>query len=164
MPATYEPIATTTLGSNTNTVTFSSIPSTYTDLVLVIRGTNSSSTDDVALELNGDTGTNYSRNFIDANGSTLAAKLSNNLGSAALGGYVGSGSNFVSIIDIMNYSNTTTFKTQLGRGNDPTGYLSRTVNLWRNTSAISSIVCKWYASSGQYGTGTTLSLYGIKAA
>ena len=36
MPATYEPIATTTLGSAATNITFSSIPATYTDLRLVL--------------------------------------------------------------------------------------------------------------------------------
>ena len=53
--STYTPIATTTLGS-AGTITFSSIPSTYTDLVIVLNGNGSrvAGTDDTGLRLNSD--------------------------------------------------------------------------------------------------------------
>jgi hypothetical protein len=161
MTATYEKIATTTLGTAAATVTFSSISGSYTDIVLIIAGTNSASTDDVALQFNGDTSTNYSRTFVEGTGSAVASGRNTSLNAAALGGYVASSANFNSIINIMNYSNTTTFKTQVSRGNDPTGNLYMTVGLWRNTAAITSILVKWYSSAGQYGVGTTFTLYGI---
>ena len=163
MTVTYEKIATTTLGSAAATVTFSSISGSYTDLVLIIHGTNSASTDDVALQFNGDTSTNYSRTFIEGTGSAVSSGRSSSLVAAVGGGYVASSANFNSIYNIMNYSNTTTYKTQISRGNNPTGNLYATVSLWRNTAAINSILIKWYSSTGQYGVGTTLTLYGIKA-
>jgi len=161
MASTYEKIATTTLGTAAATVTFSSISGSYTDLVLIIRGTNSASTDDVALQFNGDTTTNYSRTFLEGTGSVIASSRSTSLVAAALGGYVASSANFNSIINIMNYSNTTTYKTQVSRGNNPTGNLYATVGLWRNTAAINSILIKWYSSAGQFGIGTTFTIYGI---
>jgi hypothetical protein len=160
---TFEAIATQTLGSAAASVTFSSIPSTYTDLVLVINGTNSSSTGDGVLQFNGDTGTNYSRTFLEGDGASAASSRNSNFTSLPIVGYIAASANFNSIIQIMNYSNTTTYKTQLGRGNNPTGNLYATVGLWRSTAAINSILIKWYAA-GQYGAGTTFSLYGIKSA
>jgi hypothetical protein len=44
MAITYEPIATTTLGTAAASVTFSSISGAYTDLVLVCNGNKSSCT------------------------------------------------------------------------------------------------------------------------
>ena len=60
MPNTYEPIATNTLGSAASSVTFSSIPSTYTDLIVVMNYANSTGLADVFFRFNGDTGSNYS--------------------------------------------------------------------------------------------------------
>ena len=70
MPATYEPISTTTLGSAVNSVTLSSIPATYTDLVLVWKGSFSASGSGVGVRFNGDSGANYSENQLAAAGAT----------------------------------------------------------------------------------------------
>jgi len=55
--STYTPIATQTLSSAVTSVTFSSIPQTYTDLILVMNVTNSSATVYKALQFNTDTST-----------------------------------------------------------------------------------------------------------
>lgn len=59
MATTYEPISTTTLGSNTATVTISGFPSTYTDLRLVVSVNRALGAGDLDMQFNGDTGTNY---------------------------------------------------------------------------------------------------------
>jgi hypothetical protein len=67
------------------------------------------------------------------------------------------------IHNIQNYSNTTTFKTTVRRGGSTgSGMPQAEVGLWRNTSAISTILLT--AGSGNFGVGTTFTLYGIKAA
>jgi hypothetical protein len=78
MATTYEPIATNTLSSAVASVTFSSISSAYTDLVLVVNGT-SASAGDFSLQVgNGsiDTGTNYSMTALYGNGSTATSARS----------------------------------------------------------------------------------------
>jgi hypothetical protein len=61
MAITYEPIATTTLGTSESSVTFSSISGSYTDLVLICAVKNTANNgDEVAFQLNSDTGSNYS--------------------------------------------------------------------------------------------------------
>ncbi len=60
MPATYEPLATTTLGSAASSVTFSSISGSYTDLVVVFSGTAGGGNSNLILTFNSDTGSNYS--------------------------------------------------------------------------------------------------------
>ena len=167
MPAaqTYEPIATTTTSGSASTHTFSSIPSTYTDLVLVVSGTNSSgSTEDLMVRYNGDTGTNYSRTFLEAGPSAVSGRTANQP-YAIIGGYIGAGKDFVSIFQFLNYSNTTTNKTSISRANISTGTygIYATVGLWRSTAAINSIQVFW-PSAGTFGNGTTMTLYGIKAA
>ena len=82
MTATYEKIATTTLGSNTTSITFSSITQTYTDLVIIIGNAKTTvNTDGPILGFNADTGagTNYSWTFMQGNGSTAYSSKASNL-------------------------------------------------------------------------------------
>ena len=158
MTATYDKIATTTLGSTQSSVTFSSISSAYTDLVLVCNVTKTASSN-TAFRLNSDTGSNYSTTFIEGNGTTVS---SSRLTSTTQGSidYSDTTVNPVpSITHFMNYSNTTTNKTSLTRSGRE--YVYAYVNLWRNTAAISTILV--FAASGNYVAGSMFTLYGIKA-
>lgn len=165
MPATYEPIATYTIPSATNTYTFTSITGTYTDIEIVMNGTVSADGRDPSIRFNSDTGTNYSYTNLSGNGtSALSSRVSNNT-------YIqmttnASWSSTVpcnTLVRIQNYSNATTFKTTLNRSN-AAGYagVDATVGLWRSTSAITSITL--FLPSGNWNTGSTFTLYGIKAA
>jgi hypothetical protein len=156
MPSTYEPISTQTLTSSAG-VTFSSISQAYTDLVLVANGSESAN-GYFKINFNGDTTTNYSRTILRGNGtSAVSARAAND--SALLPDF---NSNATVVINIMNYTNTTTFKTVLWRVNDSV-LTGANANLWRKTpEAITSIAI---ASSAGGGTITgTFTLYGIKAA
>jgi hypothetical protein len=158
MTSTYEMIATNTLGSTQSSVTFSSIPATYTDLVLVCNVTKTASSN-TAFRLNSDTGSNYSSTFMEGNGSSAS---SNRLTSTTQGSidYSDTTVNPVpSVTHFMNYSNTTTNKTTLSRSGSE--YVYAYVNLWRNTAAINTILV--YAASGNYVAGSIFTLYGIKA-
>jgi hypothetical protein len=74
-----------------------------------------------------------------------------------------SGSEFApSIVNFMNYSNTTTFKTIINRGNEASATTIAFVNLWRSTSAINSINIE-QPGGGNFAAGSTFTLYGIKA-
>ena len=158
MPATYEPIATTTLGSTTTSVTFSSISGTYTDLILVFAGTVGV-LDNNNITFNGDTGSNYSVTRLIANGSAASSSRGSNLSAIQCGEIATSQSN--DIIQIQNYSNSTTYKTLIHRSNNTSQFLKASVGLWRNTAAITSITI---TNGGTYQIGSTFSLYGIKAA
>jgi hypothetical protein len=162
MAATYEPIATTTLGSNQANVTFSTISGSYTDLVLICSVSLASLTDrGLLFQVNGDTGTNYSLTNLDGNGSSAASGRDTN-NTFGMAGLASSANVTTSITHFMNYSNTTTYKTMLARGNN-SGYLVRaSVSLWRNTAAITSI--KIFDSTVNLASGSTFTLYGIKAA
>jgi len=157
---TYEAIATTTLTSDTGTITFSSIPQTYTDLVVVMAGTwTGSGVAGVRIgSINGDTGANYSNTLLQGNGSTVipARDTSDTTMNLGLIGSVQTNS----IFHFMNYSNTTTYKTVLSRGNDASAFIRAGVGLWRNTAAITSFTI----SNVTFSTGTSVSIYGIKAA
>lgn len=166
MPAgnTYVALATQTLGSNTNTVTFSSISSAYTDLVIVANGTVTVNTDAPWLQFNGDTGSNYSTTILQGNGtsatSTRYTSQTKIFSNYQYGWY--NGNNNTTIAHIMNYSNSTTYKTVLIRDTNPTADTSAGVGLWRSTAAITSISI--IAGGSNFATGTTFSLYGILAA
>ena len=161
--STYTPIATTTLGSAQADVTFSSISGSYTDLVLIIGGKNASSDQGIVTQVgNGsvDTGSNYSTTYILGDGSSASSGRTTGATSIIAGRMDNTAS--TSIINYMNYSNTTTYKTVLGRGNDGT-YVIQHVGLWRSTSAINTIKV-FNLSSVNFAAGTVLTLYGIVAA
>jgi hypothetical protein len=164
MPKTYEPIQTyTTTGSEYN-FTFSSIPSTYTDLVLVLAGSLTSPAS-MYIRLNGDSATNYSLTILEGGGAS--ASSSRLTSRAQLDTSTGlSDTSSHKIFTFLNYSNTSTNKTILSRVNAPSGTstgLGATVGSWRSTAAINSIFC--YNGSNQlYNAGTVVTLYGIKAA
>lgn len=157
MPSTYTPIATTTLGSATNSVTFNSI-SGYTDIVVVFTETTSTATS-VFLRFNGST-SGYSRTFIAGDGSTASsAKATNQDRLYVIGGTTNL--NFHKL-EIQNYSNSSTFKTVLWNSTSPASAVYRGVSLWQSTSAITSIEIG--CNSGNFSVGNTFTLYGIKAA
>jgi hypothetical protein len=165
MPAgsTYSTIATTTLGSNAASYTFSSIPSTYTDLVIVCRA-GAVSNSDLTFRVNGDTGTNYSTTFMWGNGSSPGSNRTSSItfGYSTYYGSIETLGNGVHILQFMNYSNTTTFKSVLARGNNASRGTDVIVNLWRNSAAIDSITL--IGANANILSGSTLTLYGIAAA
>lgn len=161
MPATYEPIATQTLGSSAATVTFSSISGAYTDLKIVFTGVVNAGGDAFYLRFNGDSASNYSNTELKGNGTTASsARYSNVTYMYACGNGLSTIQTNV-IVDINNYSNATTYKTGLFRYNNTDNVMAATVGLWRSTSAITSISIN---SLGAYTTGSTFTLYGITAA
>jgi hypothetical protein len=163
MTATYDKIATYTAPSPQSSYTFTTISQAYTDLVLVYNGTVTVTGKDIRWQFNGDTGGNYSYTYINGNGSTAASgRLAN---SSYIPSYatVGSSANPATILfHVMNYSNTTTYKTALMRASDAGAELNAYVGLWRNTAAITSI--KIFPNTDNFSTGSTFTLYGIKAA
>jgi hypothetical protein len=162
MPATYEPIATTTLGSAAASYTFSSIPATYTDLILVADSlVDGGGGAQIIIRVNGDTGTNYSRTVLDGSGSSATSTKDSNIAYFQTGyqAYMTTARGFNMIANFMNYSNTTTNKSILVRcGNANTG-VDASIGLWRNTAAINSILV--YPASNNFATGSTFTLYGI---
>ena len=171
MAKTYEPIATTTLGSATSSITFTAIPSTYTDLVLVFNGSLVSADYVVVQVGNGsiDTGNNYSKTQLYGNGSTATSSRGSNQPYFYQPEPMNTNQNNM-IINFMNYANTSVYKTMLMRGNTPlsdggaTGTVTAEVALWRNsTAAIERIKVSTYAAAN-FNIGTVCTIYGIKAA
>jgi hypothetical protein len=160
MAATYTPIATYTADGTSNNITFTSIPSTYTDLRLVCSGFFIAGYQGTFFRLNGDTGSNYSFTYMYGNGSSTTSGRASNQGTGFL---QMSGNQSNVLVDFLNYSNTTTYKTNLLRQNGTSDLVLTAVNLWRSTAAINSIsITPDY--SGNIGSGSTFTLYGIEAA
>ena len=173
MAQTYDAIASYSFPSAANNFTFTSIPTTYTDLVLVANVTYQSLGGSTGYPLirvgNGtvDTGTSYSYRFIYSDTGSVVTNGS------------GANSNFYNtimnqtgttqstgIFHFQNYANTSIWKTIINRMNNGaitiTG-TSATACLWRSTSAINTIQFFDY-SNYNFAAGSTLSLFGIKAA
>lgn len=162
--ATYEPLATNTLGSSASTVTFSSIAGTYTDLILVINVISTSAAANyLYIQYNGDTSSNYSTTVLSGTGTSSVSDRFTGRSNFNIDYYATPNTQIGNrIVQIQNYSNTTTYKTGIARANRAGGGLDTIVGLWRSTAAITSIVITH--DTAQFATGSTFTLYGIKAA
>ena len=156
---TYDLIDSVTFGASTS-VTFSSIPSSYRDLILVGDGEGDSSTAFIVIRYNSDTGSNYNRVRMYGNGSTTSSQAASN--QAGVYGTVfenGSMSNFIH--QILDYSATDKHKPSLTRTNRTGSSVEAQASRWADTSAITSVTIEVYA-----GTPTSTSsvyLYGVAA-
>jgi hypothetical protein len=162
--ATYEPIATTTLGT-AGTITFSSIPATYTDLRLVITGITSSATI-LTLRINGDTATNYSHTYIQGNGTAVTSSRATSDTSIDFHNVQVTSTTlpFFASADFFSYAGSTnkTVLMNMNLDKNGSGEVDTRVGLWRSTSAITSLLIE--PNAGNLAIGTTATLYGIKAA
>jgi hypothetical protein len=161
-----EPIATSLVGSGgVSSVTFSDIPSTYKHLQ--IRGIvlSSSPNNDIVGRFNSDSGSNYSLHALSGNGTSASAYATAPSTYATLG-YTGDTTGpGAFIFDILDYANTTKFKTTRSLNGNDSNTVSRYVNLlsssWRNTSAINSITII-HGAAVNFNQHSRFSLYGIK--
>lgn len=159
MANTYEKIGSTaTVGAGgASSVTLSSIPSTYTDLIVVysLRG---NSTEGVYIQFNGST-SGFTSRYLYADGS--------NVSSAVLARYLGSivqtASTFTNgSIYITGYaeSNHKAFGVdEVYEQNSTAGFNNLVAHVWANTAPITSITLEAASGLNQY---STVSLYGIK--
>ena len=168
MPSTYTPIATNTLSSAVSSVTFSSIPQTYTDLILV-TGIKKSAGNAAYIRANNDSGTNYSTTYLYGSGGTATSTRDTNrtwfdsLGATA----TGTNTFALSTNHIMNYSNSTTYKDILARKqysitSGTWDYTEASISTWRSTAAITQLDI--LAIAGNFEIGCTFTLYGVKSA
>ena len=167
----YDSIATTIVGAGgAASVTFSSIPSTYTHLQIryLCRSNRADITDSVKMNFNSDTGNNYVWHYLRGNGSIATASASSSTSYILSGNVVAStgGSDMfgAGVIDILDYSNTnknTTARILNGEDRNGAGFLYFNSGLWMNTNAITSIVLA--PDSGTLWTRySSFALYGIK--
>jgi hypothetical protein len=168
-----EPIATSIITGNAVTgFDFQNIPQTYQDLRLVLFARNTSTSVTISNcipQFNADGGTNYSYTVMRGNGTAASSFRSSNQ-NFTYGGSFGSGNATFGIfgcavIDILDYKNTSRFKTLLCKSGVDligSGDTDISVSTWRSTAAINRIVIgQSYGTA--YVSGSTATLYGIKA-
>ena len=162
MPATYEPIATYTVsGGSTAAVSFSSL-GTYTDIVIIENYALSTASQSV-LTFNSST-SGYSNTNLYGNGTSATSSRFTGLSGIGSTPGIGDTANQQNVLirNVQNFSNSTTYKTVIQRRNDAAASTWATVGLWQNTAAITSITLT--TAGGFYNSGSTFTLYGIKAA
>lgn len=182
-PTAYDSIATVSISSDTNTITFSSIPQTYKHLQLraITRSAYNSTSvgqSNYSIQFNSDSGANYSSHGLYGNGTSALSYGSSSQNRILMdqpwsnpGGF-GAGTilNPV-IIDILDYQNTNKYKTMkmLSGFNANSTSTNQIVafrsGAWYSTSAITSITLDATAgpySDGPFAANTQWALYGIK--
>jgi len=168
--SSYESIQTYTLGSSQASITFSSIPSTYKHLQLRIlaRATYAPSDTGGILNFNSDSGTNYAWHRLVGDGSAATAggnssatfaRIDRLTGGSSLSNVFGA-----MVVDILDYANTSKYKTVKSLGGydaNGTGWIGLNSALWMSTSAITSITFA-NADSTNLVQYTQAALYGIR--
>jgi hypothetical protein len=163
--STYTPIATTTLGSATSSVTFSSISGSYTDIILVINAKQTATPNRwTTIRLNSDTGSNYSYTSLEGDGSSAGSYRESNQTRGAISFKTSTANWGQNTVHFQNYSNSTTYKSWLSRGGAADTGVVAIAGLWRSTSAITTILITLEGSGQNFDTGSMFTLYGIQAA
>jgi len=169
--SSYESIATVTVtGSSTSTITFSSIPSTYKSLQLRgIYRRNTTGGFGPNFNFNNDTSSVYVNHYLRGNGSTATASAST--GDSNFDGPPGPSATQTAgifgaiIVDIIDYENTSKYKTVRSIGGDDrsgSGTIQLNSALWMSTNAINRIDIT--NGTDIFAADTTYALYGIKGA
>jgi hypothetical protein len=163
---TYTPLATVTVAVTSLSVTLSNIPASYRDLIIQgqFRSTRAAATEDLYIDLNSDTGSNYlSVYMLGSSGGAQSvtqttsgvAAFSNTIAATGTANVLSDGQ-----IAIMDYSATDKHKSMLSRnGGGNQDQVWAGAHRWANTNAVTTI--KLYYKIGSIAAGTTISLYGI---
>lgn len=163
--STYVPLATVTVSTATNTVTFGSIPATFRDFVIqgTTRSTRSAATEDLFFRLNGDTGANYTSVSMRGSSVSIASFTFSTLRFDNTIAGTGTANLFSNVAaHVMDYSATdkhTTLIQRMATGNQD--QVLATAARYTSTTAINSVTL--FYPIGNIATGTTFSLYGIAA-
>jgi hypothetical protein len=170
MPSTYQLISSNVLTSAAASVTFSSIPTTYTDLVLRMSYRISAAGlfgGNPFLRFNGDTATNYSFTFLQGDGSTASSSRGSSLNLMTMQSSDSAGntaSTFTSNeVYIPNYTGTTSkpiSQFKAAEQNSTAAEMHAFASLYRGTSAISTILVQ--ISGSTFDIDSSFYLYGIK--
>ena len=165
MPATYDAIASSTLGTATSTITFSSISSGYTDLKLVMSFTTATSGQIALVRYNNDSGSNYYGTYIRGDGSTASGGFPGVVTTIYVPNYTNNDGTTptTGIVELFSYTNNKKKMSLTTVANDKntsgTTQIERSVQLWNSTATVNriDIIC----SSGNFNIGSQFTLYGI---
>ena len=165
-------ISSQTLGSPAASITFSSIPGTYSSLIVKFIGRSSASAqaENLSLTINADSGSNYNNEQMAAAGTTVSAGTNSSVGpstafvAAIPGASAASGSAAAVDISIPWYAQTTFWKpctSTFGWNDGSNNHMQNVFYLWKNTAAITSLTLT-EGSGANLVTGTSAALYGFK--
>ena len=156
---TYTALANITLGSSASSVSFSSIPASFRDLVLVINADGTSQTE-LYVRMNGDTASTYTAIRMQGSGSVAASATYSGTGGMRLNGNgdIMTDFSFNAVIQLLDYSATDKHKLLLSRTSS-SGGVDANAGRWPSTSAITSV--RAYPNVGSFDVGSTFALYGI---
>lgn len=168
----YESIQTVTLTGTQQTISFTSIPSTYKHLQLRLLARTdrpSNIAANVILTFNSDTVANYSHHDLTGNGSSVYANGSastSNIATQRISGSTAAANVFGAIVmDILEYTNTNTYKTLRylgGFDNNGSGEIYFGSGNWRSTTAVNRIDLQTINGTQNFVSGSKFALYGIK--
>jgi hypothetical protein len=174
MANTYEAIATVTVGSGgAANIEFTSIPATYTDLLVKLSGRSdqlASNGQDIYIQFNNDTGSNYSFTRVYGTGSAAASDSAAASATAARVGRVTSASSTASTfasneIYIPNYAGASAKSISIDgaeENNATASIMVLNAALWSGTAAITSLKILPLAAATNFVQYSTATLYGIK--
>ena len=159
MTTAWVPLATTTLGASASSVTFSSIPASYRDLVLICDCKNiNGDSYNLHCRINGDTGNN-NPSVVMQGSSSGASSFTRNVNGAAQIGWTNNTNNSAVVTQFLDYSATDKHKSILSRNNTEASRVNAHAIRWENTAAITSLEI-FVEASGSLAAGSTFSLYG----
>lgn len=171
MATTFELISSATATGSTSSVTFSSIPQTFSDLVIKVsdRAATDTQSAPVLLSINGNTSNLSSKRILSVGSGAISQSGTGNSG---IGGVLGNGSDFTANVFgsgevyILNYTSSTAYKSisidSTNENNGAAGYMAFTAVLWSSNSAITSITLT--QEVGNIANNSTFYLYGVKNA
>lgn len=165
---TYTPLQSIELTAATASVTFSGIPQIYQDLVLVVTAQQSADAP-IYLRVNGSSASIYSTTSLRGSGSAATSTRFSASGSGIDGegmwvqseAFPESTSYGTITYNLLNYSNTNTFKNALIRFNNASSFVGLNVSLAQTTSAITSLTLRHGGGGANFAIGSTFDLYGI---
>ena len=159
----YESIQTVTVGSGgSSSISFTSIPSTYTHLQ-VRSLANTSTTTNIWMRINSDTSANYATHYLNGDGSVAGTSSFINQDYGIYYGYNEAVQSCAAVLDLLDYTNTNKFKTTrnlTGFDNNGSGQIFLWSGLWRSTSAVTALTI--YSQGGNFTQYSSFALYGIK--
>ena len=166
--SSYESIASATGTGSSNTITFSSIPSTYASLQLRYN-IKTTGNRELLLRFNSDSGNNYFYHELYGNGTVVEAGMATTTNRIVISPDALTDSTYaaVGIIDILDYASTNKNKTTrhlLGIDKNGSGTVDLSSGAWASLSAVNSITIISDNATSYFSTDTTISVYGIKGA
>jgi hypothetical protein len=169
----FDLLQTTLISTNTASITFSSLNTlaagyAHLQIRITSRTSQNSGTDALALQINGDTGSNYAWHRLNGNGSTVASGAVTSQARIHAGSTTGNlatanifGASVIDLLDFGSSSKNKTIRTLNGVSMPDTPDIRLGSGVWLNTNAATSVTL-FSLNGASFVSGSRLSLYGIR--